>query len=128
MIPAVRTLGFVLTLSSMALLATACSNSHPVAPSVIGAADAAGSPVAGTQARASEQSVTTAQACWGQASQVFARMGRMGEHSSSFDSPRLGLRNLARSLHAQGLLPDDTMRSLGVFVATELELSIAACE
>jgi hypothetical protein len=73
MVQAARVLRLALTLSSMAVLATACSNSHPVAPSLIEARrDAAGSPVAGTQARASEQSVTTAQACWGQASRVFA--------------------------------------------------------
>jgi hypothetical protein len=128
MVQAARTLGFALTLSSMAVLATACSNSHPIAPSPVGASDAAGSPVAGTQARPSEQSVTTAQACWGQASQVFARMGLMGEHSSSYPTPRLGLRNLARALYEQGILPDDTMQSLGAFVARELELSIAACQ
>jgi hypothetical protein len=128
MVQAARALGLALTLSSMAVLVTACSNPHPTAPSLIGAGDAAGPPVAGSQARASEQSVTTAQACWGQASQVFARMGLMGEHSSSFPTPRLGLRNLARALYDQGILPDDTMQSLGAFVARELDLSIAACQ
>lgn len=66
-------------------------------------------------------------ACWGQASKVFAQMGVMGEHSSSFDSPRLGLRNLARSLHASGDIPDDSMQALGAFVADALELEIDAC-
>jgi hypothetical protein len=67
-------------------------------------------------------------ACWGQASAVFAQMGRMGEHSSSFDTPRLGLRNLARSLHSTGDLPDDSLRSLGIFVAQVEGLSIEACQ
>jgi hypothetical protein len=128
MVQAARALGFALTLTSMAILATACSNSHPIPPSPIAASDAAGSLAAGTQARPSEPSVTTAEACWGQASQVFARMGLMGEHSSSFDTPRLGLRNLARALYDQGVLVDDSMQALGAFVASELDLSIAACQ
>ncbi|MBY5920314.1 hypothetical protein [Ferrimonas balearica] len=66
-------------------------------------------------------------ACWGQASAVFAQMGMMGEHSSSFDSPRLGLRNLARALADVGVIPDDSMASLGGFVAAELGLEIEAC-
>jgi hypothetical protein len=66
-------------------------------------------------------------ACWGQATKVFARSGAMGEHSSSFDTPRLGLRNLARSLADAGVIPDDSMQALGAFVADELGLSIEAC-
>jgi hypothetical protein len=65
--------------------------------------------------------------CWGQASMVFARMGMMGEHSSSFETPRLGLRNLARSLADASVLDDDSMQALGAFVARELGLSIEAC-
>ncbi|MDO8144887.1 MULTISPECIES: hypothetical protein [Isoptericola] len=61
--------------------------------------------------------------CWGQASAVFAQMQMMGEHSSSFATPRVGLRNLARS----ALGEDATMADLGVFVADELGLSIDAC-
>jgi hypothetical protein len=68
-----------------------------------------------------------AASCWGQASATFAREGKMGEHSSSFATPRLGLRNLARALHEQGVIPDDSMRSLGVFVTEELGLDIDAC-
>jgi hypothetical protein len=128
MVQAARTLGFAFTLTTVVVLATACSNSHPIAPSPIGSSDAVGSLVAGAEARPSEHSVTTSQACWGQASQVFARMGLMGEHSSSFETPRLGLRNLARALYEQGILPDDTMQSLGAFVARELKLTIAACQ
>jgi hypothetical protein len=127
MVRAVRALGFALTLSSVAVFATACSNTHPIAPSPVRAGEAAALSVAGTQAGASAQSVTTEQACWGQASQVFARMGVMGEHSSSFSTPRLGLRNLARLLHQQGVLPDDSMQSLGAFVASSLGLTIDAC-
>jgi hypothetical protein len=66
-------------------------------------------------------------ACWGQATRVFAQMGEMGEHSSQQPTPRLGLRNLARALYDAGVIPDDAMQSLGVFVATELGLSIDAC-
>lgn len=66
-------------------------------------------------------------ACWGQVSAVYAQMGEMGEHSSSYDTPRLGLRNLARFLYEQGVLPDDSMQALGAFVAAELGLSIDAC-
>jgi opacity protein-like surface antigen len=68
-------------------------------------------------------------ACWGQASAVFAQMGAMGEHSSSFETPRLGLRNLARFLyeHEPDKISDDTMQALGAYVAAELGLSIDAC-
>ena len=34
-------------------------------------------------------------ACWGQATAVFAQMGEMGEHASQQPTPKLGLRNLA---------------------------------
>ena len=61
--------------------------------------------------------------CWGQASKMFAQAGEMGEHSSSFATPRLGLRNLARAVGG----PDATMADLGVFVATELGYEIEAC-
>jgi hypothetical protein len=68
-----------------------------------------------------------ANACWGQATRVFAQMGLMGEHASGFETPRLGLRNLARMLHEQNIIPDDSMQALGAFVAAELGLSIDAC-
>ena len=67
------------------------------------------------------------QACWGQATKVFAQTGAMGEHASQQPSPRLGLRNLARALYEAGVIPDDSMYSLGVFVSYELGLSIDAC-
>ena len=66
--------------------------------------------------------------CWGQASAVFAQTGEMGDHSSSFETPRLGLRNLARALADGGVIPDDSMASLGVFVSLELGLSVDACD
>lgn len=67
------------------------------------------------------------QACWGQATKVFAQTGVMGAHASEQPSPRLGLRNLARALFEAGIIPDDSMYSLGVFVSSELGLSIDAC-
>lgn len=67
-------------------------------------------------------------ACWGQASAVFAQTGEMGAHSSQQPTPRLGLRNLARALYADGIIPDDSMAALGAFVAAELGLSIDACQ
>lgn len=66
-------------------------------------------------------------ACWGQATKVFAQTGEMGEHSSQQPTPRLGLRNLARALYAQGVIPDDTLQALGEFVVAELGLSVDAC-
>jgi hypothetical protein len=67
-------------------------------------------------------------ACWGQATQVFAQTGDMGEHASQQPTPRDGLRNLARTLADLGVIPDDSMQALGAFVATELGLSIEACQ
>jgi len=66
-------------------------------------------------------------ACWGQASAVFAQMGYMGEHSRFQSNPRLGLRNLARYLYDEGVITDDSMQALGAFVADALGLSIDAC-
>lgn len=76
--------------------------------------------------------VATAQAadddaCWGQATAVFAKMGDMGQHSSEQPTPRLGLRNLARALADMDVIPDDSMQSLGAFVAGELGLTIDEC-
>jgi hypothetical protein len=67
-------------------------------------------------------------ACWGQASALFAQMGAMGEHSAEQATPRLGLRNLARVLYAEGVIPGDSMANLGVFVVDALGLSIDACQ
>ena len=74
-----------------------------------------------------QQVAATNAACWGQASAVFAQMGVMGHHASEQGQPRLGLRRLARALFELGVIPDDSMAALGVFVATELGLEISAC-
>ena len=66
-------------------------------------------------------------ACWGQATKVFARTGTMGEHASGEPTPRLGLARLARALHEAGVISEPTMQALGAFVASELGLSIDAC-
>jgi hypothetical protein len=65
--------------------------------------------------------------CWGQASAVFAQAGEMGGHASQQLTPRLGLRNLARALYDEGVIPDDSLQSLGAFVAEAYELKIEAC-
>lgn len=73
------------------------------------------------------QAAPSDRACWGQATKVFAQMGEMGAHASQQPTPRAGLRNLARALYKQGVLPDDTMQALGAFVAEALGLEIDAC-
>lgn len=67
-------------------------------------------------------------ACWGQASAVFAKMGDMGLHSSQQETPRLGLKNLARELYDMGVIADDSMEALGAFVSDQLGLSIESCQ
>jgi len=67
------------------------------------------------------------QACWGQATAVFAATGQLGQHASSEPTPREGLANLAQALYAQGTIPAPTMQALGAFVAAQLNLSIDAC-
>ena len=67
------------------------------------------------------------QACWGQATRVFAATGQLGQHASSEPTPREGLANLAESLFAQGVIPAPTLQALGAFVAAQLGLSINAC-
>jgi hypothetical protein len=66
-------------------------------------------------------------ACWGQASAAYARLGYMGEHASEFTTPRVGLRNLARSLYELEIIEEPTMEALGRFVAEAEGLSIDAC-
>ncbi len=78
-------------------------------------------------APAGVQAAPSDRACWGQATAVFAQMGEMGAHASEFATPRLGLRNLARALYADGIIADDSMQALGAFVAEVLGLNIAAC-
>ena len=66
-------------------------------------------------------------ACWGQASAVYAQTGVMGEHASQEPTPRIGLRNLARSLYEANMIAEPTMEALGQFVASAEGLSIDAC-
>jgi hypothetical protein len=66
--------------------------------------------------------------CWGQASAAYARLGEMGSHASEQTVPRVGLRNLARSLAAEDVIEDDSMQSLGAFVAVSEGLFIASCQ
>lgn len=68
-------------------------------------------------------------ACWGQATAVYTQLYDMGEHASSQETPRVGLRNLARDLYEDGGygLEDDSIQALGAFVASSLGLSIDAC-
>jgi hypothetical protein len=73
------------------------------------------------------QAAPSDKACWGQATKVFAQTGEMGEHASGYDTPRYGLRNLARELYADGTISDNTMQALGAFVAEALGLEIDAC-
>lgn len=73
------------------------------------------------------QAAADDQACWGQATAVFAQSGEMGEHASMQENPRVGLRNLARALYEDDTIPEDTMQALGAFVAAEYELEIDAC-
>jgi hypothetical protein len=67
-------------------------------------------------------------ACWGQASAVFAQTGKMGDHASSEPTPRLGLGNLAKALYDAGDINDDSLSALGAFVAAELGLDVGACQ
>jgi hypothetical protein len=76
----------------------------------------------------SASAAPAAASCWGQASATFAREGKMGEHSSSFETPRLGLRNLARALYAADDIPDDSMQALGSFVAEASGYKLEACQ
>lgn len=66
-------------------------------------------------------------ACWGQATAVFASTGEMGEHASQQPTPRMGLHNLAVALYEAGVIADDSMAALGAFVAEASGLSIDAC-
>jgi hypothetical protein len=64
------------------------------------------------------------QACWGQVTKVFAQVYGMGQHASEQETPRLGLRNLARVLYEQGVLEDDSMQSLARFLDRSLDLAV----
>lgn len=76
---------------------------------------------------AAESNEANDNACWGQASAVFAGMGEMGEHARQQPTPRMGLHNLAVALYEQGVIGEASLQALGAFVAAELGLSIDAC-
>lgn len=68
-------------------------------------------------------------ACWGQATAVFARMGEMGIHASQQAEPREGLGNLANRLYyEEGVLDAPTLQALGAFlVSIDPDLTVEAC-
>jgi len=68
-------------------------------------------------------------ACWGQATAVFAQMGEMGEHASQQPTPRAGLANLAKDLYyEEGVLDAPTIQALGAWlVEIDPALTVEAC-
>ena len=106
---------------AVSVLAAGCAQS-PTQPSAVSAITPAGAagPV-GVQAVRNER------ACWGEATQVFAQLGEMGEHASQQATPRLGLANVARLLYDLGVLPDDSLQALGAFLSSALGLTIDSC-
>lgn len=67
-------------------------------------------------------------ACWGQATAVFAQMGKMGLHASQQATPRDGLANLASYLYDDGVLDAPTVQALGAWlVAIDPDLTVDAC-
>jgi hypothetical protein len=104
----------------LAITAVLAGCADPVEPEVASAPEAA-------MLAPDGPAMASTDACWGQASKVYARMGLMGEHSAQQPTPRLGLANLARALYDQGVIAEPTMEALGAFVASALGLSIDAC-
>ena len=67
-------------------------------------------------------------ACWGQATAVFAQMGEMGLHASQQPTPRDGLANLASYLYDDGVIDAPTLQALGAWlVSIDPDLTVAAC-
>lgn len=67
-------------------------------------------------------------ACWGQASAAFARMGEMGKHASQEVTPRYGLANLASILYDDGVIDAPTLQALGAYlVSVDPDLTVEAC-
>jgi len=97
-----------------------------LALAALGSGVVAGMPAA-SAAPLTASAAPNPQACWGQATAVFAATGELGQHASSEPTPREGLANLAQALYAQGTIPAPTMQALGAFVAAQLGLSIDAC-
>jgi len=106
------------------LVAAGCTDSMSIGPT-----SPTGASLASTTSATAWSAVATRneQACWGEATEALARLGEMGYHASHQDNPRLGLRNVARVLYDMGLLPDDSLQSLGAFLSSALGLSIDSC-
>jgi hypothetical protein len=67
-------------------------------------------------------------ACWGQATKVFAKMGKMGEHASQQEEPRHGLYNLAVDFYEAGIIDEPSMAAFGAFlVSIDPSLTVEAC-
>jgi len=98
-------------------------SSSPTSPSAVASALA----IAASDARSIGQGARNEQACWGEATEALARLGEMGYHASHQDTPRLGLRNVARLLYDLGVLPDDSLQALAAFLSSALGLSIDSC-
>ena len=98
-----------------------------LALAALGSGVAVAVPAASAATLTSASAAPNPQACWGQATKVFAATGELGQHASSEPTPREGLANLAQSLYDQGVIPAPTMQALGAFVAEQLGLSIDAC-
>lgn len=68
------------------------------------------------------------EACWGQATAAFAEMGEMGLHASQQPTPRAGLGNLAQALFDDGIIEDNTLQALAVWlVSIDPDLTVEAC-
>ena len=110
------------------LLAVGCSSTvAPTAPTSLSTVSALPSGGGSSVPSFQLQSARNDRACWGEATEVFARMGEMGTHASQQSEPRLGLRNVARALYQQGVIPDDTLRALGAFLSSAFGLTIESC-
>ena len=88
--------------------------------------DESGSETLAAASKANNSSASS-DACWGQATAVFAMMGEMGYHASHQEEPRAGLANLADYLAMKGYIEEGTMQALGAFVAEGSNLTIEAC-
>ena len=71
---------------------------------------------------------TTTSNCWGVVSAQLAQVeGGIGQHSSSQETPRLGLGNVARLFYDMGLIESSTLSALGSFLASLDEYDETAC-
>ena len=67
-------------------------------------------------------------ACWGQASAAFARLGEMGYHASQEETPRDGLASLANDFYDAGLIDAPTLQALAAFIVSiDPNLTVEAC-